>query len=68
MKNDPSELKSNWQAKADIPTAVPKLPTEYIHCHQFMKQVISCLLYKPGAGPRDTVKENNVSIVFSFLK
>ncbi|GKY97404.1 hypothetical protein MPSEU_000698900 [Mayamaea pseudoterrestris] len=37
-------LKPNWLPKADIPIAVPKLPTEYVHRHRLMKQVVSCLL------------------------
>lgn len=37
-------LKPNWRPKADIPAAVPKLPTEYVHRHRLMKQVVSCLL------------------------
>ena len=66
MNSDTSKLKPNRQSKADVPIAVPKLPTEYIHCHQLMKQVINCLLDRPGAGPRDTDEVNNVSIVFFF--
>ena len=46
------EIKSNFRPKAEIPSAVPKLPTEYIHRHRLMKQVVNCLLDR--AGPRDT--------------
>mmetsp|Transcript_29395 Transcript_29395/g.85500 ORF Transcript_29395/g.85500 Transcript_29395/m.85500 type:complete len:1799 (-) Transcript_29395:77-5473(-) len=49
----PSDLKPNWAPKADIPSAVPKLPIEYIHRHRLMKQVVNCLLDR-GTGPRDT--------------
>lgn len=37
-------LKPNWRPKADIPTSVPKLPTEYVHRHRLMRQVVGCLL------------------------
>jgi hypothetical protein len=37
-------LKPNWRPKADIPIAVPKLPTEYVHRHRLMRQVVGCLL------------------------
>lgn len=37
-------LKPTWRPKADIPSTVPKLPTEYVHRHRLMKQVVSCLL------------------------
>ena len=53
----PSDLKPNWAPKADIPSAVPKLPIEYIHRHRLMKQVVNCLLDR-GTGPRDTDEEN----------
>ena len=46
------EIKSNFTPKAEIPSAVPKLPIEYIHRHRLMKQVVNCLLDR--AGPRDT--------------
>jgi tetratricopeptide (TPR) repeat protein len=42
--DDLAALKPNWLPKADIPLAVPKLPTEYVHRHRLMKQVVSCLL------------------------
>jgi tetratricopeptide (TPR) repeat protein len=41
---DLAELKPNWRPKAEIPPSVPKLPTEYVHRHRLMKQVVSCLL------------------------
>lgn len=50
--NPLDEIKSNFTAKAEIPSAVPKLPIEYIHRHRLMKQVVNCLLDR--AGPRDT--------------
>jgi tetratricopeptide (TPR) repeat protein len=37
-------LKPNWRPKADIPMSVPKLPTEYVHRHRLMRQVVGCLL------------------------
>ena len=42
--NGESDFKSQWLPKADIPSAVPKLPVEYIHRHRLMKQVVNCLL------------------------
>ena len=36
-----------------MPPAVPKLPTEFIHRHRLMKQVVNCLL-DLTTGPRDT--------------
>eukprot|EP00547_Thalassionema_nitzschioides_P002737 CAMPEP_0194215604 /NCGR_PEP_ID=MMETSP0156-20130528/17535_1 /TAXON_ID=33649 /ORGANISM="Thalassionema nitzschioides, Strain L26-B" /LENGTH=1518 /DNA_ID=CAMNT_0038944165 /DNA_START=391 /DNA_END=4947 /DNA_ORIENTATION=+ len=59
-----ASLKPNWQPKADIPSSVPKLPTEYIHRHRLMKQAVNCLLDQNGAGPRDTDDEvtNNTII------
>lgn len=50
-------LKPNWQPKADIPSAVPKLPPEYIHRHRLMKQVVNSLLERSGGGPVDTDEE-----------
>ena len=50
------EIKSNFSPKAEIPSAVPKLPIEYIHRHRLMKQVVNCLLDR--AGPRDTDDES----------
>ncbi|KAL7458434.1 hypothetical protein ACHAWC_010046 [Mediolabrus comicus] len=50
------EIKSNFTPKAEIPSAVPKLPIEYIHRHRLMKQVVNCLLDR--AGPRDTDDES----------
>jgi tetratricopeptide (TPR) repeat protein len=37
-------MKPSWRRKAEIPSTVPKLPTEYVHRHRLMKQVVSCLL------------------------
>eukprot|EP00536_Pseudo-nitzschia_multiseries_P004508 jgi/Psemu1/188278/e_gw1.75.26.1 len=56
--SDLTALKPDWRPKAEIPSAVPKLPTEYIHRHRLMKQVVSCLLEQTGAGPRDTDEES----------
>ena len=56
--NDLTALKPDWRPKAEIPSAVPKLPTEYIHRHKLMKQVVSCLLEQTGAGPRDVDDES----------
>ena len=58
VDNDLTALKPDWRPKADIPSAVPKLPTEYIHRHKLMKQVVSCLLDNSGAGPRDVDDES----------
>ncbi|GAX11007.1 hypothetical protein FisN_2Lh536 [Fistulifera solaris] len=41
---DLAALKPSWRPKADIPSAVPKLPLEYVHRHRLMKQVVGCLL------------------------
>jgi len=64
LESELASLKPNWQPKADIPSSVPKLPTEYIHRHRLMKQVVNCLLDQNGAGPRDTDDEvvNNTII------
>mmetsp|Transcript_31029 Transcript_31029/g.50644 ORF Transcript_31029/g.50644 Transcript_31029/m.50644 type:complete len:796 (-) Transcript_31029:608-2995(-) len=51
------EIKSNFTPKAEIPSAVPKLPIEYIHRHLLMKQVVNCLLDR-ATGPRDTDDES----------
>ncbi|KAL7552348.1 hypothetical protein ACHAWF_015590, partial [Thalassiosira exigua] len=56
VKDALDEIKSNFAPKAEIPSAVPKLPTEYIHRHRLMKQVVNCLLDR-NAGPRDTDEE-----------
>lgn len=56
--SDLTALKPDWRPKAEIPSSVPKLPTEYIHRHRLMKQVVSCLLEQTGAGPRDTDEES----------
>jgi hypothetical protein len=61
-----ANLKPNWLPKADIPSAVPKLPPEYIHRHRLMKQVVNCLLDKNGAGPRDVDEEVAVRILLLF--
>ena len=58
VDNDLTALKPDWRPKADIPSVVPKLPTEYIHRHKLMKQVVSCLLDQNGAGPRDLDDES----------
>lgn len=61
-------LKPDWRPKADIPSAVPKLPPEYIHRHRLMKQAVSCLLDQNGAGPRDTdVEESSASAVITSI-
>lgn len=58
VDNDLTALKPDWRPKAEIPSSVPKLPTEYIHRHKLMKQVVSCLLEQTGAGPRDVDDES----------
>lgn len=52
-RNVLDEIKSNFTPKAEIPSAVPKLPIEYIHRHRLMKQVVNCLLDR-NTGPKDT--------------
>jgi len=60
-------LKPNWQPKADIPSSVPKLPTEYIHRHRLMKQAVNCLLDQNGAGPRDTDDEVQANTIITSI-
>ena len=57
-------IKPNWHAKAEIPSTVPKLPTEYVHRHRLMKQVVSCLLDEAEAPPPtvEGAPEMNTSI------
>ena len=45
-------IKPNWHPKAEIPSTVPKLPTEYVHRHRLMKQVVSCLLDENELPPQ----------------
>lgn len=53
-ENDLVELKPDWRPKADIPSATPKLPIEYIHRHRLMKQVVSSMLdQQEGGTPGD---------------
>lgn len=58
VDDDLAALKPNWRPKADVPDSVPKLPTEYVHRHRLMKQVVSCLLDEnprpPDASPNLT--------------
>jgi len=65
--NDLTALKPDWRPKAEIPSSVPKLPTEYIHRHRLMKQVVSCLLEQAGAGPRDTDDESTESAMITSI-
>jgi tetratricopeptide (TPR) repeat protein len=67
VSSDLAALKPDWRPKADIPSAVPKLPIEYIHRHRLMKQVVSCLLEQTGAGPRDTDEESHGSAVITSI-
>ena len=60
-------LKPDWRPKAEIPSAVPKLPIEYIHRHRLMKQVVSCLLEQAGAGPRDTDEETAAGAIITSI-
>ena len=60
-------LKPDWRPKAEIPSSVPKLPTEYIHRHRLMKQVVSCLLEQTGAGPRDVDEESSDSAFITAI-
>lgn len=66
-ESDLIALKPDWRPKAEIPSAVPKLPTEYIHRHRLMKQVVSCLLDQSGAGPRDCDEESSDSAVITSI-
>ena len=54
--SDPSELRPQWQPKAEVPPSVPKLPIEYIHHHRLMKQAVNCLLDQVT----DTASDKNV--------
>jgi hypothetical protein len=67
QEDDLAALKPDWRPKADIPSAVPKLPTEYIHRHRLMKQVVSCLLDQSGAGPRDVDEESTDTAVITSI-
>jgi tetratricopeptide (TPR) repeat protein len=55
-------LKPNWLPKAEIPSSVPKLPTEYVHRHRLMKQVVSCLLDENEVQVSKDGQEQNTSI------
>jgi hypothetical protein len=69
QESDLQALKPDWRPKADIPSSVPKLPTEYIHRHRLMKQVVSCMLdQSAGSGPRDTDDElsDSISVITSI--
>lgn len=66
-ESDLIALKPDWRPKAEIPSAVPKLPTEYIHRHRLMKQVVSCLLDQSGAGPRDCDEELGENAVITSI-
>eukprot|EP00980_Cylindrotheca_fusiformis_P012717 scaffold3108_cov152-Cylindrotheca_fusiformis.AAC.8 len=67
QENDLIALKPDWRPKAEIPLAVPKLPTEYIHRHRLMKQVVSCLLDQVGAGPRDVDDEASENAIITSI-
>lgn len=66
-ETDLQNLKPNWQPKADIPSSVPKLPTEYIHRHRLMKQVVNCLMDQNGAGPRDMDDEVTSNTIITSI-
>jgi len=57
QESDLQALKPDWRPKADIPSSVPKLPTEYIHRHRLMRQVVSCLLDQTAASPEEEAPE-----------
>lgn len=60
QETDLQALKPDWRPKADIPSSVPKLPTEYIHRHRLMKQVVSCLLDQASpTSPKEGEEENS---------
>mmetsp|Transcript_40471 Transcript_40471/g.97681 ORF Transcript_40471/g.97681 Transcript_40471/m.97681 type:complete len:936 (+) Transcript_40471:285-3092(+) len=67
QESDLIALKPDWRPKADIPSSVPKLPTEYIHRHRLMKQVVSCLLDQVGAGPRDVDEEASENAIITSI-
>jgi len=60
-----ANLKPNWQPKADIPSSVPKLPTEYIHRHRLMKQVVTRLLERPGQSDTDDASNTIITSITS---
>jgi tetratricopeptide (TPR) repeat protein len=55
-------LKPSWRPKAEVPSTVPKLPTEYVHRHRLMKQVVSCLLDEADAPKSDDGYDLNTAI------
>jgi hypothetical protein len=67
QESDLAALKPDWRPKAEVPSAVPKLPTEYIHRHRLMKQVVSCLLEQTGAGPRDVDEESADTAIITSI-
>jgi hypothetical protein len=65
-ESDLVELKPDWRPKADIPSAVPKLPIEYIHRHRLMKQVVSSLLdQQEGGTPEDMQRTPIITAITS---
>eukprot|EP00957_Ditylum_brightwellii_P159051 12105322-Ditylum_brightwellii.AAC.1 len=62
-----NEIKPNWMPKADIPSAVPKLPIEYIHRHRLMKQVVNCLLERSSVGAREKVEESGSRSIITSI-
>jgi tetratricopeptide (TPR) repeat protein len=55
-------MKPSWRRKSEIPSTVPKLPTEYVHRHRLMKQVVSCLLDEVEVTKTDDGGEINTAI------
>jgi tetratricopeptide (TPR) repeat protein len=55
-------IKPNWRPKAEVPSTVPKLPTEYVHRHRLMKQVVSCLLDENEIQQNEDGYEINTAI------
>jgi tetratricopeptide (TPR) repeat protein len=55
-------MKPSWRRKAEIPSTVPKLPTEYVHRHRLMKQVVSCLLDEAEVSKTDEGYDVNTAI------
>lgn len=62
VEDELAALKPGWRAKAEIPSTVPKLPTEYVHRHRLMKQVVSCLLDEAEAPKSEDGCELNTAI------
>jgi len=63
----PEEMKSDRQPMADLPSSIPKLPTEYIHRHRLMKQVVNSLLDRPPTGSRADTEVKSKKIIITSI-